>query len=129
MKSALRYALAFAVAVALATPAFSVTPRSARISTHGVNLASAQGQRLISLRIGRAADQLCDRAGENLDIRARRVGAACRADVRERALTQLKLRTAVDLASLRRAPPAPCRSASAAPSCVPGRCRERHQVG
>ena len=83
----------------LITPAQAQATGVARISTANIDLSSSRGQRILNLRIARAANALCYDANERLDIRVRKATKSCRASVAHAAQTAINTRTAVRTAS------------------------------
>ena len=67
-------AVAFTAGVVPATEA----PRSVRVATHDIDLASAQGQRTLDLRLARAAARLCDTVDPRYDASVRVAQRQCR---------------------------------------------------
>ena len=63
------------------SPAQAQAASEMRISTANLDLATGHGQRLLKLRIHRAADALCTDANERLEIGVRQAANICRADV------------------------------------------------
>jgi UrcA family protein len=115
----MKIGIAALAAISLGAAAFAGTPDnspgdnlfgkdSAVLSLSGIDLATADGQQRLAIRVDQAARAVC---GESLatihaDLEAR--ARACRADVAEQVRTQIEARTAdasrknaVQLASLR----------------------------
>ena len=95
MKRMTILAAALAVAASTTPPARAEGTASVSVPTHDLDLASPAGQRILRLRIARAASTLCDVASERLDARVRTAQSRCRAEAiagaRTRAGTDLRL--------------------------------------
>ena len=78
--------------LAFATPAFAQAApvNSASIRIVDIDQTTAQGQRLLSLRIKRAAIAVCASGNEHLDAKARRASAICTNQVTEAAYAGLR---------------------------------------
>jgi len=81
LASALLALGATTASLGLITPAYAQDSNAASISIANLNLATARGQRLLSLRIHRAAETLCYDANDRLDSRVRKAGNICRNEV------------------------------------------------
>lgn len=51
---------------------------SKQVRTDDINLASEQGQKILALRISRAAREVCDVADDRLDLKIRKIERKCR---------------------------------------------------
>jgi len=80
-----------AVAVSPAPPAVA-QPRQApaiRVVTRDLNLSSLKGRRMLTLRIFRAASQLCDLTNERFDAKVRVAQRQCRDEAMATALASV----------------------------------------
>lgn len=99
LASALLAIGATTASLGLITPAHAQEVSVIHISTANIDLSSPGGQRILNLRIARAAEALCYDANARFDIRVRKAGTACRdeairsarAVVSERTMTQIAL--------------------------------------
>ena len=105
MKTSLKLAsalLALAVTSAslgLITPAHAQATSTTRISTANIDLSTSKGQRILDLRVARAADALCYDANGHLDISIRKASNSCRASVMRAARNAINAKTAAQFAS------------------------------
>lgn len=99
LASALLALAATTASLGMITPAHAQETNAVRISTADIDLSSSKGQRILDLRIARAADTLCYDANVRLDISARKSSKSCRASVVRAAQTAIDTRTAVQIAS------------------------------
>lgn len=72
-------AVAAAVAVPVAAPAVAETVETVRVPTHDLDLATPAGQRILDLRIARAASSLCADPNARFSSQLRIAQNACRA--------------------------------------------------
>lgn len=77
---------AAAIAVGTVTPASAQQSPSIKIATHDLDLATAKGQRVLTLRIARAASRLCDLTNERFDAKVRVAQRWCRDEAMATAL-------------------------------------------
>ncbi len=98
LASALLALGATTASLGLIVPAYAQDSNAASISIANLDLATAKGQRLLSLRIHRAAESLCYDANDRLDIRVRKAGAACRDEVARSARAAIDMRAKLQVA-------------------------------
>jgi UrcA family protein len=92
-------AIAAMLSIALATPGLAQDPaEQATISYRDIDVDTAHGQRVLALRIHRAASKLCESADERLDSKARIRASQCRAQVTRDAQVAISERSSVKLA-------------------------------
>jgi UrcA family protein len=99
LTSALLALAATTASLGLISPAHAQETNATSISTTDIDLSSSKGQRVLDLRIARAAEMLCYDANVRLDISARKTSKACRASVVRAAQTTINARTAAQIAS------------------------------
>ena len=80
---------AVAIAVSPVAPAFAEQAPHIKVVTRDLNLATAKGQRVLTLRIARAASRLCDLTNERFDANVRIAQRQCRDDAMASALAAL----------------------------------------
>jgi UrcA family protein len=78
-----------AVAVSPVTPAVAQKAPGVKVVTRDLNLATAAGQRMLTLRITRAASQLCDITNERFGAKVRVAQRQCRDEAMATALASL----------------------------------------
>ncbi len=66
----------------LVTAAASVDDHSIRVRTGDINMSGARGQKILALRIERAAREVCDFANDRLDRQVRKIERKCREDAK-----------------------------------------------
>jgi UrcA family protein len=106
MNSIIKFAIAATIAATSTTAMFSATVHartagdqaSLRVETADLNLSSQAGQRKLSLRIERAANEVCDANNTLRDLQARRTVSECIAKATSHALAQVKHRDGQPLA-------------------------------
>lgn len=69
-------------ALPLAAAGASGHNTSVRIRINDIDLASASGQKILALRIDRAAHDVCDFANDRLDRKVRTIERKCRKDAK-----------------------------------------------
>ena len=82
-------AVAAVVAIGPITPAAAEPAPGIKIATHDLNLATAAGRRVLTIRIARAASRLCDLANERFDAKVRIGQRQCRDDAIATALARV----------------------------------------
>jgi UrcA family protein len=70
----------------------------ARISYRDIDVNTVRGQRILALRIHRAANALCDSADERLDSKARQTADQCRTQVKRDAQIAINAQSTVKFA-------------------------------
>jgi UrcA family protein len=70
--------IAILATLPLAANAASNETHSIYVHTDDINLASIKGQKILALRIDRAAREVCDFANDRLDHQVRKIERACR---------------------------------------------------
>lgn len=99
MTKLIKLALGITLAIAAITsPAVAQTTRIA-IKHADLDLASAAGQRMLALRIERAARTHCDTTSEYLGSEVRISQAACRAEIKAKASVAVAQKMAARLAA------------------------------
>lgn len=80
---------AAAIAVGTVTAASAQQSPSIKISTHDLILATAKGQHVLTLRISRAASQLCNLTNERFGAKVRAAQRQCRDEAMATALSSM----------------------------------------
>lgn len=65
-------------AMPLAAVGASDHPNSIHVRTNDIDLGSASGQKILAIRISRAAREVCDFADDRLDLKIRKIERQCR---------------------------------------------------
>jgi UrcA family protein len=86
---------AAAIATAAAAPLQAEEAQSIRVATRDLDLSTARGHKLLSLRVSRAAHKLCDVSNERFDARVRISQRQCREDAIASALGKASLATRI----------------------------------
>ncbi|UVO55666.1 UrcA family protein [Sphingomonas sp. SUN039] len=86
-----------AAVVTAAVPVSAQETASVRVATRDIDLSTTQGQRILDLRIDRAAHSLCDLANERFDLNVRVAQRQCRQAAVESAIASVQ--TSIRLAA------------------------------
>ena len=91
--------LTFAIAAIPFGPAFAQEgPRQIRVRTSDVDLSSPKAAMILTRRVQRAAELLCNSGDERLDSGLRRAAKICRDEASAKALTAIKAKLPTALA-------------------------------
>ncbi len=97
--SALLAITATTASLSFITPAHAQEANAVHISTANIDLSSSKGQRILNLRVARAADVLCYDTNVRLDVSARKNSKSCKVAVVRAAQTAINAKTAAQIAS------------------------------
>lgn len=86
-------------AVALTASVAANAQQSANVAVGDLDLATAKGQRVLALRVDRAARALCASEAVSQSPQMIRTERACRADIKQQAFASVASRAAVQVAS------------------------------
>jgi UrcA family protein len=82
--------LAVVAALPLAAVNASGSTNSIHVRTDDIELSSAVGQRILALRINRAAERVCEFADDRLDHKVRKIERQCRENAKASAWAIVK---------------------------------------
>ena len=89
MKTVITLLATAAIAVSPLAPALAQQARGIKVVTRDLDLVSARGQRVLTLRIARAASRLCDLTNERFDAKVRVAQRQCRDEAMATALASV----------------------------------------
>jgi UrcA family protein len=90
MKNCTILLAAFATAASPLNPAVAQAVPHIRVGTHDLDLTTAKGQRVLTLRIARAANEVCGGINDRFDTGVRIAQRACRDETTKAALATVR---------------------------------------